>query len=288
MSVNTYNKILTKGPESALPNTYEDGKLRFTTDTGRMFVDNTNERIEITDFVKGLTEEEITNQFAPLVSKIYIASDTDKMMYYDTTSGWVELNSAEADYATNAGTATYANNAASATNASSAVYATNADTAAYATNSGTATYATNAGTSTYATKASSSDIATNATSADFAVNATSAVYATNASTADYATNASSSVYATNADTSSYAVNSSSAVYATNASSATYSTNAGDACRLRNLTAIQVEDLVALDFLRQFRKFNASGTTAIANCQTAHAAVEYIWLEERTECSTTAR
>lgn len=110
MAANTYDRILTKGPESALPSIFTDGILRFTTDTGRMFVDNQSGRVEVTDFVKGMTEAEIKALLAPLVSKIYISSDTDKMMYYDTTSGWTEINSAEADYAASAGTATYANN----------------------------------------------------------------------------------------------------------------------------------------------------------------------------------
>ena len=111
MAANTYERILTKGPESALPSIFTDGVLRFTTDTGRMFVDNQSGRVEVTDFVKGMTEAEIKALLAPLVSKIYISSDTDKMMYYDTTSGWTEINSAEADYAASAGTATYANTA---------------------------------------------------------------------------------------------------------------------------------------------------------------------------------
>jgi len=89
MSVNTYNQILTKGPESALP-VVEDGKLRFTIDTGRLFVDGSNNaRTEITDFVKGLTESEIKSQLSPLASKIYIASDTGKLFIYNaTTDNW--------------------------------------------------------------------------------------------------------------------------------------------------------------------------------------------------------
>ena len=105
---NTYNKILTKGPESILPS-IEDGKLRFTTDTGRLFIDGDNTRTEITDFVKGLTEAEIKSQLAPLTNKIYIASDSNKMLYYNITNGWMNINSGNADYATNAGNANTVN-----------------------------------------------------------------------------------------------------------------------------------------------------------------------------------
>ena len=50
----TFNRILSKGIESELPKVV-DGRLRFTTDTGRLFLDNGNERVEISDFVKGQT-----------------------------------------------------------------------------------------------------------------------------------------------------------------------------------------------------------------------------------------
>lgn len=210
MPVNTYDHILTKGPESALPVIPEDGKIRLTTDTGRLFIDGQNSRTEVTDFVKGLTEAEIKAQLAPLASKIYISSDTNKFLIYDGTAidPWINIaNSGQADYATNAGTS---------------VYATNADTATYATNSGTATYGTNAGTATHA---STADYATNASSANFATNSTSATYATNAGTATEANHAAS---ATNASTSTYATNAGTATYATNSGTATYGTNAGTA------------------------------------------------------------
>ena len=42
----TFNRILSKGIESELPKVV-DGRLRFTTDTGRLFLDNGNERVEI-------------------------------------------------------------------------------------------------------------------------------------------------------------------------------------------------------------------------------------------------
>ena len=46
-------KVLSKGKESSLDNLdIENGKLRFTTDTGRLFLDDDGKRIEITE--KGL------------------------------------------------------------------------------------------------------------------------------------------------------------------------------------------------------------------------------------------
>jgi len=98
MSANTYDQILTKGPESALPSTVEDGKLRFTTDTGRLFVDGSgNTRTEVTDFVRGLTETEIKSQLAPLTSKVYIASDTGKLLIYNSTDDEWETLSKDAE-----------------------------------------------------------------------------------------------------------------------------------------------------------------------------------------------
>ena len=98
MSTNTYKKIFTKGPESALPGAYEEDIIRFTTDTGRLFVDNSSSRIEVTDFVRGLTEVEIKAQFAPITSKIYIASDTHRFLIYDTDNDdWENIAVVDSD-----------------------------------------------------------------------------------------------------------------------------------------------------------------------------------------------
>ena len=173
MPVNTYNHIFTKGPESALPATFDEGKIRFTVDTGRLFVDGQNGRTEISDFIKGMTEAEIKAQLAPLANKIYISSDTNKFMIYDNsvTGNWINI--------ANSGQAQHADEADEATHAS---------TADYATNSGTATYATNAGTSIEANHATNASTSTYATNAGTAVHASTADYATNAGTAAYVTN----------------------------------------------------------------------------------------------------
>lgn len=125
----SFTKILTKGLQSNLANTpIENGKLRFAYDTGRVFLDNNNIRVEITDFCKDYTEAGIKSILSPL-PKVYIASDTNKMMMYDSENEkWIYLSGKSSDYATNAGTA---------------VYATNAGTAEYAKSAGTASRAVN-------------------------------------------------------------------------------------------------------------------------------------------------
>ena len=264
----TYNKILTKGYYSALGTTpTEDGKLRFTVDTGQLFLDNQNERIEITDFVKGQTEEEIRTTLAPL-PKFYYASDTKRFLVYvdgeweivaEKNSDTVQnassatyaqnANLAEeathavnADHATNADTATYANDAGNAENAnhaSNADNATNASSAAYATNAGNAEnadHATSADNADEATHATTADNATNAATATYAKNAGTAAQATNAINANHATSADSADEATHADSADHATSADSATNATsatNAATATYAKNAGTATRATN-------------------------------------------------------
>lgn len=125
----TYNKILSKGIEANLPVNIGLNKLRFTTDTGRLFLDNEGtERVEITDFVKGKTKEEILGTLAPL-PKFYLSSDTQELYYYDTTGTgeWKSLRVPTAQYAVesghsvNADTASYANNASSSSYSSKGI-----------------------------------------------------------------------------------------------------------------------------------------------------------------------
>jgi len=94
MSAHNYAPILTKGLESELV-AYEEGLLRFTTDTKRIFLDTgSSSRIEFTDFVKGMTESQILalNIPADILPKFYLASDTWKLYVYDTTtSTWKNI-----------------------------------------------------------------------------------------------------------------------------------------------------------------------------------------------------
>lgn len=84
-------KNLTRGLESVLKNLpVNDGKLRFTTDTARLFLDNDTTRIEITDFVKGLPEGQIRGIVTPL-PKFYYAADTRRLLYYHNGE-WLQVN----------------------------------------------------------------------------------------------------------------------------------------------------------------------------------------------------
>lgn len=77
MSAKTFtDKILTKGLQSSLNNTsVENGKLRFVTDAGRLYLDDSNSRKEISNVVTGMTEAQILGQLVYL-PKLYMASDT--------------------------------------------------------------------------------------------------------------------------------------------------------------------------------------------------------------------
>ena len=231
MSDVVYENILTKGYYSALKNTpIEDDKIRATRDTNQLFIDFDGERREITDFIKGMTEEEIRSVLAPL-PKFYFASDTKRFLIFDNDNDeWIivaEKNSNSVGHANNADTATYANSAGTATNADTATYSKNAGTASKATNADTATYAktaTNASTASFANKA------TNADTSVYSKNAGTASKAINADTATYATSADNANSATNADTATYAVNASTATYSKNAGTASYATKAGSATK----------------------------------------------------------
>lgn len=97
-----YLQIFTRGYDSSLSNLpLENGKIRITKDTHRLLVDISDpgtemsdttsvSRIEISDFIRGLTAEEIESIVAPL-PKIYIASDTNHLYTY--TNRWIDLSS---------------------------------------------------------------------------------------------------------------------------------------------------------------------------------------------------
>lgn len=88
---NTYNQILTRGLKDNLSSTpVIDGKIRLATDTQQLFVDFGSVRMEITDIIKGYTESQIRALQNPL-SKIYLSSDTNLLMYY-SGSEWIVLN----------------------------------------------------------------------------------------------------------------------------------------------------------------------------------------------------
>lgn len=90
MSDPQYLNILTKGLESALPNTYTDGKIRVTTDQANMYLDLQSSRIKITDVITTYTEAQIKALASPIASKIYVASDTGKA-FVKRNSAWVNV-----------------------------------------------------------------------------------------------------------------------------------------------------------------------------------------------------
>lgn len=76
---------LTRGTQAAIDRTpVEHGKLRWSTDTQRLFMDYNNIRIEYTDIIRGLTDAQIKNLSKP-ADKIYVATDTH-YLYYPTGS----------------------------------------------------------------------------------------------------------------------------------------------------------------------------------------------------------
>lgn len=89
-----YEPILTKGLQSSLDSTpIEDGKLRYCTDTGKLFLDqvkgDSSQRMAISSIEEGYTEEEIADIIAPL-PKVYLSSDTHRM-YVHTILGWIDI-----------------------------------------------------------------------------------------------------------------------------------------------------------------------------------------------------
>jgi len=83
-----YEQNLSRGFQSDIDNTpIEDGKLRFAVDEARLFLDLKNERIEFTDFIKGLTQDEIFALENPL-PKMYLSADTHQFMMYHAEE-WV-------------------------------------------------------------------------------------------------------------------------------------------------------------------------------------------------------
>ena len=87
----TYPQILTRGISSQLP-AVSDGKLRFTTDTRCLYLDNGNTRIQISDVITGNTEAQILDIIAAL-PKLYLASDTFNL-WYKSGATWEKISKA--------------------------------------------------------------------------------------------------------------------------------------------------------------------------------------------------
>ena len=94
-TITSIGNYLTRGLEASLINTpVEDGKLRYTMDTGRCYLDYLNEneepkRVRITDVEFDYTEEQILAMNNP-VQNIYISKDTGKG-FYNVNGVWKEI-----------------------------------------------------------------------------------------------------------------------------------------------------------------------------------------------------
>ena len=98
MEANTVDikRILSKGLESSLANTpIVDGKLRYCTDTGRVYldqeVDGNKSRIKLSDIEDIYTEEQLSELIAPSTTKIYVAKDTHRLYKY-SNGEWFDLS----------------------------------------------------------------------------------------------------------------------------------------------------------------------------------------------------
>ena len=92
----SYEQHLSRGTQSTIDATpIEDGKIRFSVDEARLFLDLGSERIEYTDFVKGLTQDEIFALESPL-PQMYLSSDTHQFMMYHAEE-WVVFGGATYD-----------------------------------------------------------------------------------------------------------------------------------------------------------------------------------------------
>ena len=95
MSTTKFSKYLTRGLQASLANTpIEDGKLRYTTDTGRCYMDFKDEngnlkRIRINDVEFDYTESQIL-ALIPTSDKLYIANDTATAFYY-VNGSWMRV-----------------------------------------------------------------------------------------------------------------------------------------------------------------------------------------------------
>lgn len=91
-----YEQHLSRGLQSAIDETpIEDGAIRFAVDEARLFLDLKNERIEFTDFIKGLTRDEVLALREPL-PKMYLTADTYQFMM-NLRGEWVVFGGNDCD-----------------------------------------------------------------------------------------------------------------------------------------------------------------------------------------------
>ena len=72
-----------------LQSSIDNGKIYFSTDQLRIFMDTANERLEYSDFVNGLTHDEVISLKNPL-PKMYLTTDTHEFLSFDfVAKRWV-------------------------------------------------------------------------------------------------------------------------------------------------------------------------------------------------------
>ena len=94
--MSSYEQHLSRGLQEDIDNApIIDGKLRFSVDEARIFMDLQGERVEFTDFIKGLTKNEILALTNPL-PKMYLTSDTYQFMMYHAGE-WITYGAGAVD-----------------------------------------------------------------------------------------------------------------------------------------------------------------------------------------------
>ena len=105
---------LTRGTKAKIDATpIEDGKIRFCTDEGRLYIDYNDKRIEISDVITDKTAAQLKVLQNPL-KKLYLASDTKAIYYPCTIDSTTVLKQITGD--------TYISNVAEGTTSYSKVY----------------------------------------------------------------------------------------------------------------------------------------------------------------------
>ena len=105
---------LTRGTKAKIDATpIEDGKIRFCTDEGRLYIDYNDKRIEVSDVITDKTAAQLKVLQNPL-KKLYLASDTKAIYYPCTIDSTTVLKQITGD--------TYISNVAEGTTSYSKVY----------------------------------------------------------------------------------------------------------------------------------------------------------------------
>ena len=115
-STATYSGLFTKGTQSVIDSTsIEDGKIRLSTDSHRLFFDFTGVgRIEVTDIIRQYTQAQLESgsiSTTGIQNKLFVATDTLHLFFYNITEQELQdITDIKVTAAGTADTATSANN----------------------------------------------------------------------------------------------------------------------------------------------------------------------------------